>query len=201
MKFSSQLKLAFVAVVSTLPAKAIFAGAGHTAHVHGTAELDIALEAQELTIIFESPSDSIYGFEHEAKTEKDIKARDAAVETFKTNVATLFSLPESLGCVHSITKFEAFKADDDDHLDDDDKANEKANEKANAKSKKQHAHKGTHGDFEVEVKVTCKSPLKDQTMDIGLFNKFSRLSKIKVQIVGEKSSSTQLTKKSTKIKF
>jgi hypothetical protein len=205
MKFSSQLKLAFVAVVSTVPAKAIFAGAGHKAHVHGTAELDIALEAQELTIIFESPSDSIYGFEHEAKTEKDIKARDAAVEIFKTNVATLFSLPESLGCVHSITKLEAFKADDDDHLDDDDKANEKANEKANtkanAKSKKQHAHKGTHGEFEVEVKVTCKSPLKEQTMDIGLFNKFSRLSKIKVQIVGEKSSSTQLTKKSTKIKF
>lgn len=196
MNVSLKLYLPLVGFLSLAHAQAVYAGAGHKAHVHGTAELDLVVEGQEITILFESPADSIYGFEHEAKTEKDIKARDTAVETFKTNVSSLFSLPESLGCVHSIAKLEAFKSEELDH---DDKSHEKAHEKADTKSKKGHARKGTHGEFEAEVKISCKSTVKGQTMDIGLFGKFSGISKIKTQILGEKPASLNLTKKSSKI--
>jgi hypothetical protein len=43
----------------------------HSAHVHGTAKLDIAIEERTATVEFEAPAESIIGFEHKAKTAAD----------------------------------------------------------------------------------------------------------------------------------
>jgi hypothetical protein len=36
----------------------------HGAHVHGTADLDVAIDEKTVTLSFTSPADNIYGFEH-----------------------------------------------------------------------------------------------------------------------------------------
>ena len=43
---------------------ALAAGKGHAAHEHGVAIVNIVGEGNSATIQLESPSDSIYGFEH-----------------------------------------------------------------------------------------------------------------------------------------
>lgn len=38
----------------------------HAAHVHGTADLDVAVDGRTVTLSFTSPGDNIFGFEHAA---------------------------------------------------------------------------------------------------------------------------------------
>lgn len=41
----------------------------HDAHVHGVAEINIAVEGTKATVEFRAPAESVMGFEHEAKSE------------------------------------------------------------------------------------------------------------------------------------
>ena len=50
----------------------------HRAHVHGLAELTLALEGSDLEIELTSPADSIVGFEHKAVSDAHIKAVEEA---------------------------------------------------------------------------------------------------------------------------
>lgn len=47
---------------------------GPGAHVHGTAELTLAIEGTALEIIFSSPAINVIGFEHRASTPAQLKA-------------------------------------------------------------------------------------------------------------------------------
>ncbi len=71
---------------------------GHKAHVHGVAALDIAIEGKTVTAIFESPADSIMGFEHLAKTPAEIKKRDEALAKLKARFGEMLLLPASAQC-------------------------------------------------------------------------------------------------------
>ena len=53
----------------------------HDAHVHGVAEINIAVEGAKATVEFRAPAESLMGFEHEAKSESDKKKRDADIKT------------------------------------------------------------------------------------------------------------------------
>lgn len=55
------------------------AGAQH-AHVHGNAELQVALDGQSLTLVLSSPLDNLLGFEHAPRTDKQKAAVQALAE-------------------------------------------------------------------------------------------------------------------------
>ena len=55
----------------------------HEAHVHGVAEINIAVDGSKADVEFRAPAESVMGFEHEAKSESDKKKRDAALERCK----------------------------------------------------------------------------------------------------------------------
>lgn len=71
--------------------------AQQSAHVHGIATLNLAMEGDELEIEFVSPAGNIVGFEHEAVTATERRAiRDAVEQLRKGN--ELFDLPLAASC-------------------------------------------------------------------------------------------------------
>jgi hypothetical protein len=60
------------------------------AHLHGSAELTLALEGNALEISFESPAANIVGFEHKATSEKHIKAVEQARVKLESSDLFLF---------------------------------------------------------------------------------------------------------------
>lgn len=78
----------------------------HGAHVHGSAELSIAFDGAQGKIEFKTPSDSIVGFEHAAKSAADKKAVEDSLKKFETNIAEMISFDKTLQCQFSKEKLE-----------------------------------------------------------------------------------------------
>ena len=79
--------------------------AQQSAHVHGIATLNLAMEGDELEIEFVSPAGNIVGFEHEAVTEAERRAiRDAIEQLRKGN--ELFDLPLAASCSLHVAEVE-----------------------------------------------------------------------------------------------
>ena len=66
-------------------------------HQHGHVKLEIAIEKSQLNIALEAPGESIIGFEHVAKTEKQKTAVKAALEQLSDPVS-IFVMPSKAGC-------------------------------------------------------------------------------------------------------
>jgi hypothetical protein len=86
----------------------------HGAHIHGAAELSIAFEGLLGKIEFKSPSDSVVGFEHVAKSTADQKTKDNAFKKFETNISEIISFDKSLKCQILKDKIEML-TDSDNH--------------------------------------------------------------------------------------
>ena len=81
------------------------AAAQQSAHVHGIATLNLAVEGDELEIEFVSPAGNIVGFEHEAVTAAERRAiRDAIEQLMKGN--ELFDLPLAASCSLHVAEVE-----------------------------------------------------------------------------------------------
>lgn len=70
----------------------------HGAHVHGGGALSLAFDGLEGRVEFKSPADSIVGFEHEAKSEKDKKTLAATVQKFEKETSKLVQFDPSCQC-------------------------------------------------------------------------------------------------------
>ncbi len=105
-KFNSLLSL-LIAGSMTAPAVA-----QQSAHVHGFASVNLAIEGDELEIEFVSPADSIVGFEYEPSTAAERKAVKDAIALLR-DPEKLFALPASAGC--KLHKVEAERHAEGEH--------------------------------------------------------------------------------------
>jgi hypothetical protein len=150
---------------------------GHV-HEHGHAEIDIAVESANVAIVeFRSPSDSVYGFEHEAKTDAQKKQVADAMEKLKTSFADMVIFDKKLECAYESTKLEAFLAEGA-------KTEQKPVKKDNHHRHKDEHH-GEHGETHAAFKVTCKNPLKGGVVTFGASKVFPKIERLKVQVVSE----------------
>ena len=173
-------KIRILALLAVLPTSA-FSKEQHGAHEHGKATLSIALDGNTLSIRFESPADSIYGFEHVAKSASDIAARDKAIGTLKNDPLSLFSLNSGLGCKIAKADVDPFAKDDHDPADH--KAKSNADSKTEAA---QHGEHGEHAEVHATYTIACdKSPVGTE-LSVNLFAQFSRLNGIETQYISDK---------------
>ena len=90
--------------------------AQQSAHVHGIATLNLAMEGDELEIEFVSPAGNIVGFEHEAVTAAERRAiRDAIEQLRKGN--ELFDLPPAASCSLHVAEVEHDHGEEEKHED------------------------------------------------------------------------------------
>ena len=154
----------------------------HSAHVHGQGKISIAFDQTSGSIDMEVPAEVLFGFEHEAKTEKDQKTQSEALAKLESSMTDMVRFDESLGCVTKKKNIEV--------------KIEKQEEK-----KGKHVH-GQHSDVDAEFEVTCqKSPLNSKLI-INIQKYFPRLKKTEVQVLlGNIQKKIQATQNGTTLEL
>lgn len=147
----------------------------HDAHVHGLAEINIAVEGTKATVEFRAPAESVMGFEHEAKSESDRKKRDAALEQLRTKRDQMVLFDAKLGCKSSDVKTAIVEQ----------KEEAQSAKDAHKDQKKSGEHREIRGTFS----VACDKPLAGSRVKFGVSKVFRDIQEIKVQVVGDSGQS------------
>lgn len=140
-------------------------------HLHGEANLAIAVDGNSLVIEFESPVYNLTGFEYAPKTDED-RALVAEVETRLANPSKLFAMNDAAGCkamelLQPVSLNLGESHDDVHHADhDDDHDDHDASDEA------QSDHDDGHSDVLVDYRFTCTSPDALRSIEVRLFEVF-----------------------------
>jgi hypothetical protein len=88
-----------IALLLTICSPLLFPqGKTQKAHVHGAAQISIAMEGLKGEVEFEAPADGVIGFESEAKTPAQKKIVQDALATLRTRGSELVIFPAASGC-------------------------------------------------------------------------------------------------------
>lgn len=148
----------------------------HDPHVHGVAEINIAVEGAKATVEFRAPAESVMGFEHEAKSESDRKKRDAALRTVQTKMNQMVLFDPKLGCRFSDAKTQVVEEQEERSKESPGKAAQEPKDQ-----KKSGEHREVHGTFS----VACDKPLAGSRVRFGVSKVFRDIQETKVQVVGD----------------
>lgn len=69
-----------------------------TAHVHGQGSMDIAFDGNIGKLHLEVPGESLFDFEHQAKSKKDIQKKDAALRKLEEKISEMVVFDPALNC-------------------------------------------------------------------------------------------------------
>ncbi|WP_260851680.1 DUF2796 domain-containing protein [Denitromonas ohlonensis] len=142
-----------------LMAVSLGASAAGGAHEHGVARLSLVQDDTTITLGFDSPLDSLVGFEHAPRTEAQKKALTQARVTLE-NAAQVLTLPAAAACTLTSVDVELPFGEPGDkhaaHADD---------------------HSG-HSDAEAEYVFDCAQPTALTQVTVGLFKAFPRLQRL-----------------------
>lgn len=168
-----RLALVLLAVGALLPAQT----RSRKAHEHGSAKVSIAFEstkgAPKGVIEFESPAESVIGFEHEAKSAADKAQAAAALNTLKARFAEMVIFPAAASCrvTNKSAKVEAGHGAE------------------KTKGAKQEQHAEVHAEFDVQ----CAKPLAGTEIRFGFTKVFPKIHDVDVALLaGEQQLSADV---------
>jgi hypothetical protein len=148
----------------------------HEAHVHGVAQLSIALESSSGGMIeLHAPSESIFGFEHAPNGKKEEAAEREALQLLRAKIADYLGLKADLKCSVLVHKVEVEREHEDDDHDHEKKGHAKE-------------HSGEHSEVEAEYGFKCEKPIEGLSLDVDFAKGFPRIQTLEVQVL---KSSTQ----------
>ena len=167
--------------------------AQQSAHVHGFASVNLAIDGGELEIEFASPAESIVGFEYAPSTAAERQAVTDAIALLR-NPASLFVLPASAGCeLHEAAAERHAEGDHEAHAKRDDHgehehANHDGHGDDHAKHDEhgdEHAHEDSgegeaHAEFRAHYHFDCESATIE-TIELRLFETWPRIRAVRVQ--------------------
>jgi hypothetical protein len=158
----------------------------HDPHVHGVAEINIAVEGSKAQVEFRAPAESVMGFEHEAKSETDKKKRDAALGALQTNKDQLVQFDSQLGCKASQMKTAIVEPKEERSKEQPAKV-----KGGHQDQKKSGEHREVHGTYT----VVCDKSLAGTRVKFGVSKVFRDIQETKVQVVGDSGQSGATIKK------
>ena len=151
--------------------------AQQSAHVHGIATLNLAMEGDELEIEFVSPAGNIVGFEHEAVTAAERRAiRDAIEQLRKGN--ELFDLPLAASCSLHVAEVEHGHGEEEEREDGHGHDAEHADHDEHGHAEEE--EDGTHSEFHAHYHYECNGSAIG-TIGVRLFDYWPRIKGIRVQ--------------------
>ena len=129
------------------------------AHVHGVARLDIAVDANQITLQLESPLDNLLGFERAPRTDAERRQTDALLARLRT-ADTMFRIDPAAGCTLARVTL------------------------TSAALKLGDAAPGEegHADLDADVNFNCTDAAKARSIDVALFDVAARLQRLEVQV-------------------
>jgi hypothetical protein len=157
------LRTALLAAVAAAAAGPGWAG---KAHQHGVAQLDVSVEPGRVTLDLQTPLDGLVGFERAPRTDAERARVDAAIAKLR-DAAALFRIDSAAGC--SLAKVT---------LDAPVLGVTPAGAAAPAAPAK-----GEHADLDGHFEFTCKPGVRPAFVEVGLFDAFSGMKRIELQLV------------------
>ena len=159
----------------------------HGTHEHGHAVLKLAQEGTEVVVHFESPLDSIVGFEHAPENDEQRAALKEAMRLVKVS-ENIIRLPA--GCTSSSEPEIDIPHVTDHHGHDHDAADEHSDtahddhESTGEDGDDHDAHEGTevHADLTATFKYRCESG--PDWLEVSAFTTFDGLEEVELQAVG-----------------
>ncbi len=173
------------------------AGAQQHAHVHGQAELTVAIDAGAITLQFDSPLDNLLGFERQPRTQAERNRVRAMARDLQA--ADRWFVPDpSAGCEPGQVTLESpvlsqapsanrpgANADDHKHEHKHGHGHKHEHEHASAdpgKDAAAHGHDHAHDDAHMELAMTvvfnCRQGDAARFIDVKLFDGFKRIERI-----------------------
>jgi hypothetical protein len=125
----------------------------HKAHVHGVATLNIAVEDRTATVEFESPAESVIGFEHKARSTTDQEKQAKALDLLRNKIDSMVIFDPALGCHFSPDKVDVVHQTEE--------------------------HAEVHGLFA----VNCDTALAGSKLRFGFTKTFPAIQTVNVQLV------------------
>lgn len=177
-------------------------------HVHGEAELFIAIEGTQVLLEFESPADNIIGFEHVPATQLQYKQLESSLAKLDSHT-TIAAFPEANCQQISAEVKSPFKdhhkaeTNEDSH----DSAHKEHNHEEH--SNKEHGHEKdheepSHAEFHASYALQCNEAAQNiRTIDIYAFEHFIGIKNITVNWVtpdGQGSTKATLSNKEVVLK-
>lgn len=146
-------------------------------HVHGVSHIELAIGDEEIELHFESPADSIVGFEHTAETSNEIQAVEQA-KSHLSKAASLFTF--------SGTSCKSLSTVVDVH---------------SLLSTHDHQRESSHKEVKAEYHFQCELPALTE-IKFGFFDQFPNITEIQVQWISEtKQGMAVLTQKNNQLDF
>lgn len=165
--------------------------AQQSAHVHGFASINLAIDDEELQIEFVSPAESIVGFEYEPSNATERKAVVDAIALLR-DPAKLFALPASAGCeLHEVEAERHSEGEHDEHGEDEHAKHDGHDEHGEDEHAEhdehgdEHAHEDsdageTHSEFYAHYHFDCKNTAIE-AIGLPLFETWPRIEEVRVQ--------------------
>ena len=156
----------------------------HGPHVHGEAKVNLAVESANKAVLqFISPGDSVFGFEHEAKSAADKKKQSDAIDKVKNKMAEMVLFDKSLNCTLTATKTDIQKEKEDEE-----------DKSAKDKSKKE-VHHGEHNELLAEFAVTCAKDMRGSMLNFAIGKVFPRIADVDVAVLADQEQASAEIKK------
>lgn len=150
------------------------------AHVHGNATMQVVVDGQHIEIDLQSPLDSLVGFEHAPRTEKQKQAIKAVEERFAAPAALFVPSAEAKCTAEPAALTMPFKSESTAAKND----------------------KDAHSDLEAVIRFQCEQPAELKGMEVKLFGAFTRLHRLDVQMMTPRGqSAARLTPKQPKLQW
>lgn len=162
----------------------------HDSHVHGIAQLNLAVEGSELHIEIESPAFNIVGFEHEPSSAADRERIDHAIRVLQDG-ERLFGMTQAAGCrlvaVDIDTPFGEVGAGTPSGSDHEHEHKAGHEHDAGHEKQEEHDHEAgpghEHGDIDAAYRFDCERVDRLTGIDVGLFRAFPATERLDVQYV------------------
>jgi hypothetical protein len=154
------------------------------AHLHGSAELTLALEGNALEISFESPAANIVGFEHKATSEKHIKAVEQARVKLESSDLFLFFGSDCRLKQAKVDMSSVIEQDSQYHHDHGDK------------------DRDSHSEINANYSYECSTGENLEALSVGLFSLFPAIETLEAMwLTDSQQGAVKLTAKSNIIRI
>ena len=166
--------LGALAATSLAPTRAAAHEPG--AHVHGVAELHVAIDGRALEIDLESPLDNLLGFEHPPRSDSE-RAAVRAMAARLRQAQTMFVTPAAAQCKTTKVRL-ASAALPAELLGETPAAAGAATKDADG-----------HADLDASFSFECQAPERLKGMEVGLMQAFAGFHRINVAVAGPRGQS------------
>ena len=161
-----------ILAATILTAGSTFASDNPGAHQHGHAELQLAIEGNQIDLIFTSPAYNLLGFEHRARTEEQ-KALVTQTTSWLGETPLVDTAEAGCKVMNAVVHHQA---GGDDHGHDHGYAHDHEDKHADENG-------STHSDFEVTQTLSCSRLDASEVLSTPLTERFPEIEHLDVEWV------------------